>query len=220
MSAAQPRPLALAIGTVALVLVLTPLSGIARRGRPEAGCADRHRGRRHGHGRVPRRPRGVGAADRHRHPRARPLRSTGGVRRRPGHRRPRALRRPQGRLRRDLTQNACDRYGQLLRHLDVAKSGKDIGRSQIARGLAAVYLYEDPFARVSSYERAADAAQQAGRGVWSACGGISIGAVAPFDDWIHARLSHKGREREVPLRSLAGLLRRAGDRPGPRVSTG
>jgi endonuclease YncB( thermonuclease family) len=75
------------------------------------------------------------------------------------------------RLRRDFSQDARDRYGRLLRYLELARGGKDIGRSQLARGLAEVFVYEDPFARLAVYERAADAARDAGLGVWSACGG-------------------------------------------------
>jgi endonuclease YncB( thermonuclease family) len=75
------------------------------------------------------------------------------------------------RLRRDFTQDARDRYGRLLRYVDTARGGKDIGRSQIARGLAAVYVFEDPFDRLRSYQRAADTAREARRGLWSACGG-------------------------------------------------
>jgi endonuclease YncB( thermonuclease family) len=75
------------------------------------------------------------------------------------------------RLRRDFTQAARDRYDRLLRYVDTVKGGKDIGRSQLARGLANVYVFEDPFTRLPSYQRAADAARDAGRGLWSACGG-------------------------------------------------
>jgi endonuclease YncB( thermonuclease family) len=75
------------------------------------------------------------------------------------------------RLRRDFTQDARDRYGRLVRYVDTARGDKDIGRSQLKRGLAAVYVYEDPFVRLGSYERAADTARDARRGHWSTCGG-------------------------------------------------
>lgn len=75
------------------------------------------------------------------------------------------------RLRLDPTQAAVDRYGRLLRYLDTVRGGRDIGRSQITRGLAEPYVYDDPFERLGSYEASAQQARESGRGLWSACGG-------------------------------------------------
>jgi micrococcal nuclease len=75
------------------------------------------------------------------------------------------------RLTADSSQDDRDRYGRLLRYV-VTKGGVDVGRRQLARGLAAVYVYDNvPFARVRAYRRVAAKARHDGRGVWSACGG-------------------------------------------------
>ena len=58
-------------------------------------------------------------------------------------------------LTRDPSQDAVDRYGRLLRYVE--HSGIDIGRKQILRGRARVYVYNDnPFKRVNSYRKARD----------------------------------------------------------------
>lgn len=73
------------------------------------------------------------------------------------------------RLIRDRSQANRDRYGRLLRY--VQARGRDVGRAQVRRGWAAVYVYDAPFARVESYRRARDKAKHADRGVWQRCGG-------------------------------------------------
>jgi hypothetical protein len=45
------------------------------------------------------------------------------------------------RLPRDFTQDARDRYDRLLPYVDLVRSGKDIGRSQLGHGLAEVYVF-------------------------------------------------------------------------------
>ncbi len=68
----------------------------------------------------------------------------------------------------DPTQADRDRYGRLLRY--VHRSGKDVGRAQVASGRAKVYVYrDDPFRRIGSYERAERQAAAAGRGSWRRC---------------------------------------------------
>lgn len=68
----------------------------------------------------------------------------------------------------DPSQGDRDRYGRLLRY--VQRSGKDVGRAQVASGRAQVYVYRnDPFHRVGAYQRAQRRAEQADRGSWARC---------------------------------------------------
>lgn len=70
----------------------------------------------------------------------------------------------------DPSQDSVDRYGRLLRYVE--RGGLDIGRKQILRGRARVYVYEGvPFARTASYRVAQAKAKRADRGNWGACGG-------------------------------------------------
>ena len=71
----------------------------------------------------------------------------------------------------DPSQDSFDRYGRLLAYLVRRRDGRDLGRAQIARGWAKVYVFERRFRRVHSYRRAAHRARRAGRGVWGRCGG-------------------------------------------------
>ncbi len=83
------------------------------------------------------------------------------------------LRRFEGasvRLISDPTQDGVDRYGRLLRYV-VTTERVDLGKSQIGAGLASVYIYDAPFRRLDTYERQAQMAKAAGRGVWGDCGG-------------------------------------------------
>ena len=71
----------------------------------------------------------------------------------------------------DPSQDAFDRYGRLLAYVVRHRDGRDLGRTQLARGWAKVYVFERPFRRVHSYRRAAHRARRDGRGVWGRCGG-------------------------------------------------
>ncbi len=71
----------------------------------------------------------------------------------------------------DPTQDLYDRYGRLLAYVLRSGSGRDLGRTQIARGWAKVYVFDRPFKRVHRYRRSARRARGAGRGVWGRCGG-------------------------------------------------
>lgn len=73
------------------------------------------------------------------------------------------------RLVRDPSQDNRDSYDRLLRY--VIHDGRDVGRMQLRRGWAAVYVFEEPFDRVGSYRRAQGNARQADRGVWRRCDG-------------------------------------------------
>jgi len=70
---------------------------------------------------------------------------------------------------RDRSQDGMDDFGRLLRYVE--RGSKDIGRAQIARGWAEVFVFEDPFKRVRSYRKAENSAETADAGVWGKCGG-------------------------------------------------
>jgi endonuclease YncB( thermonuclease family) len=71
----------------------------------------------------------------------------------------------------DPTQDRVDRYGRLLRY--VQRSGHDLGKTQIRRGWAEVYVYyaSGPFERVRAYRRAERSARRPDRGAFKRCGG-------------------------------------------------
>ena len=73
------------------------------------------------------------------------------------------------RLIRDRSQDNRDIYGRLLRYVE--QGGQDVGRRQVRRGWAEVYVFETPFARLGSYRRQSAAAERADRGAWRLCGG-------------------------------------------------
>ena len=72
-------------------------------------------------------------------------------------------------LRGDATQDTRDRYGRLLAYVWLP-GGKDLGYQLIAGGFAKVYVYRDPFQRLSAYRTAGAAAKGATAGQWKACG--------------------------------------------------
>ncbi|MGZ8667533.1 MAG: thermonuclease family protein, partial [Solirubrobacterales bacterium] len=71
----------------------------------------------------------------------------------------------------DRSQDTFDRYGRLLAYVIRRRDGRDLGRAQIGRGWAKVYVFERGFRRVHSYRRAARRAHRARRGVWGRCDG-------------------------------------------------
>ena len=73
------------------------------------------------------------------------------------------------RLVRDRSQDNRDAYDRLLRY--VVHQGRDLGRVQLRRGWAAVYVFESRFRRVTSYRRAERKARPADRGAWRRCDG-------------------------------------------------
>lgn len=74
------------------------------------------------------------------------------------------------RLYRDPAQVGVDRYRRLLRYVHRAGDGLDVGRTQLGRGLAEVYVYGDgPFARRAAYERVEASAQRRDVGIWHWC---------------------------------------------------
>ena len=67
----------------------------------------------------------------------------------------------------DPSQDRRDRYGRLLRYVE--RRGKDLGRAQVDRGLAKVYVYDRPFRRTSGYRAVQRDARRDGRGSWGRC---------------------------------------------------
>lgn len=70
---------------------------------------------------------------------------------------------------RDPSQDGRDAFDRLLRYVEIG--GRDVGRKQIRRGWAQVYVFETPFERVRSYRRQRDGARQHDRGAWRRCDG-------------------------------------------------
>lgn len=77
------------------------------------------------------------------------------------------------RLTTDTVQDRRDRFGRLLAYVRTEASGRATVQELLLRaGWARVYVYDRrPFTRVSRFRAAADAARDAGRGVWRACDG-------------------------------------------------
>jgi hypothetical protein len=53
----------------------------------------------------------------------------------------------------------------------VERKDKDVGRKQIVRGWAEVFVFERPFMRVQKYRKAEKRAAGNNRGVWELCDG-------------------------------------------------
>lgn len=66
----------------------------------------------------------------------------------------------------DPSQDSVDRYGRLLRYVQLP-GGKDLGGAEVARGLAMPYLFDTPARRYERYRSLAEAARAAGRGTWA-----------------------------------------------------
>ena len=80
-------------------------------------------------------------------------------------------------LRGDRTQDTRDRYGRLLAYVWLP-GGRDLGYQLVAGGFAKVYVYRDPFQRLSAYRTAESRAKSAPVGAWKACG-ATIRPVVP-----------------------------------------
>jgi micrococcal nuclease len=81
-------------------------------------------------------------------------------------------------LRGDATQDTRDRYGRLLAYVWLP-GGRDLGYQLVAGGFAKVYIYRDPFQRLSAYRTAEGKAKAAPAGAWRACGSSTIRPVLP-----------------------------------------
>lgn len=74
------------------------------------------------------------------------------------------------RLAADPAQVRVDRYGRMLRYVQRAGDGLDVGRAQLAAGLAEVYVYGGgPYARRAAYAAVQRDAQRREVGIWRWC---------------------------------------------------
>jgi endonuclease YncB( thermonuclease family) len=71
---------------------------------------------------------------------------------------------------RDRSQDNRDTYDRLLRYVEL--DGHDLGRAQVSKGWARVYVFDQPYRRLDDYDRAEDRASKQDRGVWGECGGF------------------------------------------------
>ena len=70
---------------------------------------------------------------------------------------------------RDRSQDNRDTYDRLLRY--VVLNGEDLGRRQVGKGWAEVYVFDQPFDRLNSYRKKQKRARSGDRGVWGMCPG-------------------------------------------------
>jgi micrococcal nuclease len=83
------------------------------------------------------------------------------------------------RLVRDRTQDDRDRYGRLLRHVQLT-DGRQVARVLIAGGFGEEYTYDRAYAGQAAYRAAERAARDAGKGIWgSGCRTPAEAAPAP-----------------------------------------
>jgi endonuclease YncB( thermonuclease family) len=69
----------------------------------------------------------------------------------------------------DAEQDNRDLFNRLLRYV-VKPNGRDMGRKQVRRGWAQIFIFGgETFERVAKYRRASKAAKEKDRGVWSTC---------------------------------------------------
>ena len=74
----------------------------------------------------------------------------------------------------DPTQDEVDKFGRLLRYVELGET--DVGLVQVATGFAAVYDYDRPvFSRFDRYDRAEHNAQRRNAGNWERCGSADGG---------------------------------------------
>ena len=72
------------------------------------------------------------------------------------------------RVKTDPRQPKRDKYGRLLGY--VSRNGFDVGKVQVSRGRAEVYVVGNRFSRYRSYMAAEQRARAASRGGWGTCG--------------------------------------------------
>lgn len=66
-----------------------------------------------------------------------------------------------------------DRYDRLLAYVRLP-SGRQLNKTQVARGWAKVYVGGRQFQQHDSFKRAARRAKQLDRGAWGVCGGMHV----------------------------------------------
>ncbi|MDD7928537.1 thermonuclease family protein [Microbacterium thalli] len=69
----------------------------------------------------------------------------------------------------DSTQDDVDRYGRLLRHVQI--DGRQVAEMVIAAGAGVEYTYDAAYAGQEAHLAAQDDAREHRRGLWGACGG-------------------------------------------------
>lgn len=70
----------------------------------------------------------------------------------------------------DRSQDLKDRFGRLLRYVQKAGNRVDVGRVQVHKGHAEVYVFNNnPFKKVNKYRAEERSARRAKRGLWGAC---------------------------------------------------
>ena len=69
-----------------------------------------------------------------------------------------------------------DRYGRLLAYVYRSKDSLFVNLAQVQAGYAAAYTYPPNVAHADTFVRAAADAREAGRGLWSKCGGNHVAA--------------------------------------------
>ena len=72
-------------------------------------------------------------------------------------------------LKGDATQDTRDRYGRLLAYVWIP-GGRDLGYQLISGGFAKVYVFRNPFQRLSAYRNAESVARTGAVGQWKLCG--------------------------------------------------
>jgi endonuclease YncB( thermonuclease family) len=83
---------------------------------------------------------------------------------------------PRGRrvlLKTDPTQASFDRFDRLLAYVRMP-NGRQLNKSQVARGWAKVLVVGRRFQQHDSFKRAARRAKRLGRGAWGLCGGMHV----------------------------------------------
>jgi micrococcal nuclease len=71
-------------------------------------------------------------------------------------------------LKGDATQATRDRYGRLLAYAWI-RGERDLGYQMLQRGLARVYVYDRPFARLPIYRAAEVVGHRASPSIWRSC---------------------------------------------------
>ena len=78
----------------------------------------------------------------------------------------------------DSSQATRDRYRRLLAYVTLP-SGSDLGRQLLEMGLATVYVFDKPFARVNAYRQAQGLAKKKRFGLWGSCSTTTTVIPAP-----------------------------------------
>lgn len=71
-------------------------------------------------------------------------------------------------LQADPTQADTDKYGRLLRHVDL--DGVNVALAALKAGTGEEYTYDVPYTGQSDYEAAMELARETGEGLWGSCG--------------------------------------------------